>query len=357
MAYEHVTYESILHRMMDRVATSYPNIDTREGSMLFNALAPAALELAIMYAELDNVLSESFVSTASREYLLAACEQMGMDISVFSASNGVHKGVFNVEVPLGSRWNYDLYNYVVTYYIGINDDTNYEYKLTCETSGTAPNTITGDLTAITYITSALTYSKITECLVEGEDETPDEEIREAYYNYVNDDAVDGNIAQYKRWCNEYPGIGNTKILPLWNGDNTVKISILSASNGIASDELIAEFQEYIDPNSEGMGNGVAPIGAFVTVSTASEVEVNITADITMKSGYTDTSVIDEAIRKYFSNISYEKNNVAYMNVGAVILGVEGVEAVNTLIINGETSDITLGDEEIPVLGSTNWAVM
>ena len=356
MAYENVTYESILHRMIDRVTASYPNIDTREGSMLFNALAPAALELAIMYTELDNVLSESFVSTASREYLLTACEQMGMDISVFSASHGVYRGVFNVEVPLGSRWNYDLYNYVVTDYIGLNEDNNHEYKLTCETAGTEPNAITGDLTAITYISDNLTCAKITECLVDGEDETSDEDIRAAYYNYVNNDAVDGNTTQYERWCNEYPGIGHSKVLPLWNGDNTVKLSILSASNGIASEELIAEFQEYIDPNCEGMGNGVAPIGAFVTVSTATEVKVNVAADITMKSGHTDTGVIDEAIRKYFSNISYEKNNVAYMNVGAVILDVEGVESVNNLLLNGATVDIPLENEEIPVLGTSDWVV-
>ena len=360
--YESMTYELILQRMMNRVSANYPNIDTREGSILFNALAPASLELAIMYTELDNVLSESFVGTATREYLLTACLQMGMDISVFSASNGVHKGVFNVEVPIGSRWNYELYNYAVTEYIGLDENNNHEYRMICETEGLAPNTATGDLTAITYTANDLTYARVTECLVEGEDETSDDDIRSTYYEYVNNTTVDGNIKQYERWCTEYKdengvrGVGNCKILPLWNGDNTVKVSILSASNGIASDELVADLQEYFDPNCEGMGNGVAPIGAFVTVSTASEVKINITADITMQSTYTDTSVIDKALTEYFSNISYEKNKIAYMNIGAVILGVDGVESLNNLSINGDVSDITLGDEEIPVLGTTQWVV-
>ena len=39
MAYENMTYELILQRMMDRVSLQYPNLDTREGSILFNALA------------------------------------------------------------------------------------------------------------------------------------------------------------------------------------------------------------------------------------------------------------------------------------------------------------------------------
>ena len=118
MAYEDMTYELILKRMMDRVTDKYPNLDNREGSIIFNALAPAAVELAIMYTELTNALNESFVNTASREYLLIGCQQMGMDISVFEASSGVHKGEFNVRVPIDSRWNCDLYNYVVTEYIG-----------------------------------------------------------------------------------------------------------------------------------------------------------------------------------------------------------------------------------------------
>lgn len=357
MAYENMTYETILQRMMDTVNVLYPNIDNREGSIIFNALAPAALELAIMYTELDNVLSESFVGTASREYLLRACTQMGIDTSAFYATNGVHKGVFNVEVPINSRWNHDLYNYVVTEYIGLNEDGNHEYRMTCETYGKTPNVITGDLIPITHVTNDLTVAKLTECLIEGEDETSDDEVRTAYYDYINSTAVDGNVKQYERWCDEYVGIGNAKIIPLWDGNNTVKVSILSASNRAASAELIKEFQEYLDPNSEGMGNGVAPIGSFVTVSTATEVPISVSADVTMSSGYTDTSGIATALENYFSTIAYNKTAVAYMTVGSVILGVKGVESINNLKINNGVSDITLGDEEIPVLGTANWTVV
>lgn len=356
MAYEDMTYEVILQRMMDRVTTSYPNIDTREGSVIFNALAPAAIELAIMYTELDNALSESFVNTASREYILLACEQMGMDTSVFEESAGIHKGVFDVQVPIGSRWNCDLYNYTVIEYIGTDADGYFNYRMECDTLGTAPNNQTGDLTAITDIPDGLTVSRVTECLIEGENETPDEDVRKSYYEYLNSTASDGNVNQYKRWCSEYPGIGNSKIFPLWNGANTVKVSILSASNRAATSELVAEFQNYLDPNIKGMGNGVAPIGAFVTVTTATEYPINLSANVIMKSGYTDTSGINAALAKHFSEIAYEKTQIAYMTIGAVILGVDGVESVSNLTVNNGTSDIILSDEQIPVLGTTNWTV-
>lgn len=356
MAYENMTYEVILKRMMDKVTTQYPNLDDREGSIIFNALAPAAIELAIMYTELDNVLSESFVNTATREYILIGCRQMGMDTSIFEASAGVHKGEFDVEVQIGSRWNCDLYNYEVTEYIGKVGDY-YTYKMKCETVGTAPNNMTGDLTAITDIPTGLTYAKVTECLVEGENETSDEDIRTAYYDYINSTISDGNVGQYKRWCENYDGIGNFKIFPLWNGANTVKVSILSASNHAATEELVAEFQQYLDPGVEGMGNGVAPIGAFVTVSTATEVPINVSAKVKLKDGYSDTNIINTALEEYFARISYEKAMVAYMNVGAAILDVDGVEFITDLKINNGTSDITLASEEIPTVGTTTWTVV
>lgn len=355
MAYEDMTYEVILQRMMDRVTASYPNIDNREGSILFNALAPAALELAIMYTELDNAINESFIDTASREYLLIGCNQIGLDTSVFEATGGVHKGVFDVEVPIGSRWNCDLYNYVVTNYIGL-ENSYYTYRMDCETVGTAPNNHTGDLTAITDIPEGLSFAQVTECLIEGENETSDEDIRAAYYEFVNSTGRDGNVAQYQRWCSRYPGVGNCKVFPLWNGANTVKVSILSASNRTASDELIAEFQEYLDPDSSGMGNGVAPIGAKVTVTTATELTINVSATVKLKAGYSDTTDITTAVKKYLSDIAYEKNQVPYMNIGGAILSVNGVESISNLKINGGTSDINLADEQIPVLGAAEWTV-
>lgn len=355
MAYENMTYEVILQRMMARVESDYPNLDRREGSIIFSALAPAALELAIMYVELANAMKESFVDTSSREYALVGCKQVGMDTTIFEASAGIHKATFNVEVEIGSRWNCDLYNYKVQEYIGL-EDGYHAYTMLCETVGTSPNNQTGDLTPITDIPDGLNYAKLIECLIEGENETSDENVKKAYYEYVTNAVSDGNVAQYKRWCSEYEGVGNGRIFPLWNGKNTVKVSILSASNRKASEELVAEFQEYLDPGITGMGDGAAPIGAFVTVSTATEVPINISATVSLKDGYTDTSTINKVVEDYFAQISYEKSVVAYMNVGAVILNADCVEFITDLRLNDGTKDIVLGDEEIPKLGSAVWTV-
>ena len=369
MAYEDMTYEYLLQRMMERVLGEYPQIDNREGSVVFDSMASSAIEHAIAYIAINNALNESFMQTASREYLLLGCEQQGIDINQFYASAGTHKGVFDVEVPLGSRWNYELYNYTVIEFLGV-EDNYYTYELAVDTVGTAPNNVTGDLTPITDMPTDLAYAKVTECLIQGENETDDETIRQIYFETLGHTAIDGNVAQYKQWCTEYNGIGNHKIFPLWNGANTVKVSILSSSNGVASDELVADFQEYLDPGITGMGDGKAPIGAFVTVTTATEVPINVSGTITIVDGYSSETVetnIGTALTEYFSTLAYSKNIVPYFNVASTVLAVEGVASVSDVItgyynhnLNVEVSGITdihVEDEEIPVLGTMNWTVV
>lgn len=353
-----MTYENLVARMIQRINDNYPDVDVREGSMVFNSIAAAALELAEAYVELDNVRNESFVATATREYILAGCDQVGIDVAIFNATNGFFKGVFNIPIPEYSRWNMGPHNYLVI--DRLEDEEEYEnyfiYRLQCETAGSEPNALFGNLTPIDDINGDLTRAELVSCLIEGEDETSDEDIREYYFNHVRGLAIDGNVAQYEEWCTEYPGIGNYKIFPLWNGDNTVKVSILSSTNHKASDELIAEFQEYIDPNVTGMGDGVAPIGAFVTITTATEVPLTISATIVLKDGYSDTSTINDKVEEYLSDIAYETSAVSYMKLGSYIMNAEGVDFITNLLLNGGTDDLTLGEEEIATLGITTWTV-
>lgn len=360
--YEDMTYDGIMGRMLERVETQFPNLDTREGSVIWNALAPTAIELAQIYIELENILNESFVKTASREYLIRGCEQVGIDTTPFDSSKGYHLGYFNVQVNVGSRWNCDLYNYTVIDYLGTatyDGNTVYAYALECETSGSAPNNLTGTLSAITELPDGLTVSELVSCIAQGENEYDDETIRSIYFEYVNANPNDGNVAQYQRWCDEFQGVGNYKIFPCWNGANTVKVSILDTENRAVDTSgtynLINDFQQYLDPTAtSGMGDGVAPIGASVTVDTADEVTVNISATIQLASGYDLISVksaMEQALTDYFKMIAYKKDIVSYFNIGSVMVDTEGVDLLVSVTINGDNEDIELDDEEIGVLGT------
>ena len=371
MPTEDRTYETILARMIGRITTQYPELDTREGGIIFNALASAAMELTNSYASQDSIRNECFAATASLEGLYQLCDEVGIDtFATFTATKGIFKAEFDAEVPPFSRWNLGNYNYSVVYEIEEERDeeqNKYFYALECEIPGTGANGMRGDLTPVDYVNTNLTVAKITECLIAAQDDWTEDQIRAYYYAYVNRTNADGNISQYGLWCTENPAIGNYRVFPLEDGPNTVTVSILNADNGVASQTLIDEFQEQLDPKTlttetgtpipQGMGNGDAPIGAIVTVDTATEKTINVTGSVKFEAGYDDTTILDNAIREFFKEIAYQKSAVQYMTLGARLLDATGIDFVSMLTINSGTTDVALGDKEIPILGSTSWTVV
>ena len=133
--FENMTYENILKNALDKVPSSF---DKREGSVIYDALAPAAAEIAQLYIDLDFILKQTFADTADREYLIMRANERG--IKPYEASYTVGKGVFNIPVPIGSRFSIDIYNYTVTELISENT-----YKMVCETAGSSPNGYTVSL--------------------------------------------------------------------------------------------------------------------------------------------------------------------------------------------------------------------
>lgn len=341
--YESVTYEVILQRMLARIPDTY---DKREGSIIYDALAPAAADLAQMYIELDATRDLTFVQTSAGEYLDDLVGEFGL--TRIPASKAIVKGSFNIDIPISSRFSGDTLNYVATEKISTG-----VYYLECETAGSAGNNYTGRLIPITYI-SGLTSATITEISIPARDTETDAELKARYYEQINGGPADGNVAQYEKWASTYDGIGRFKVFSLWNGANTVKVSILDENNDIASATLISNFQAYLDPSSTGLGNGAAPIGAIVTVSTASAKSISIALKVELAAGYTTATEIVEALKAFFHSISYVKTVVNYFSVVAAIMGCQSVADIISLTVNSGTSDISMTSEEIPVL--TSWVI-
>jgi uncharacterized phage protein gp47/JayE len=350
--YENQTFEVIMARMLNRVPNS---LDKREGSIIYDALAPAAVELAENYIEIDSMLAETYAGTASRTYLIQRAAEQG--ITPFPATKAILKGVFKdgsavlMDVAIGSRFNLDALNYIVTEKISLGN-----FKVQCETAGIVGNAKLGVMTPVEYI-EGLGSSELTEVLIIGEDEETTEALRTRYFLEASNQSQDGNIAQYKEWAATFPGIGKAKIFPIWDGVNTVKVSILNAANTVAGATLIADFQAYLDPASEGLGNGIAPIGAVVTVSTATQVTVNIALEIELAAGYIAEAGVQDAVEAYFAELAYEKLTLSYLGLAGKILVVPCVDRIESLTMNLGTVDITLAAEEIPLLGTFSCQVV
>ena len=159
--FEEQTYEAILRRMMAAAVEGRPEVDTRTASILFSALAPAAVELTNLYITADSVLDEAFADTQSRDFLIRRCAERGMH--PYPATAAVWRGQFNKTPPVGTRFSLEGLNYVLTESISETDA-----RLECETPGEAGNTLSGRLIPVEYV-AGLTKAQLVELLIPGED--------------------------------------------------------------------------------------------------------------------------------------------------------------------------------------------
>lgn len=350
--FEKYDFDTLLAAMKDYVNEHRTvAVDTREGSIIHDALAPAALEIMNLFMEMNAMLNDTFADTASREYLIKRCAERG--IVPIAATSAILKGEFNISVPIGSRFSLNDLNYIVIDQI---DDTT--YRLQCETPGEIGNAYLGTLIPIDYI-QGLESAELTELLIPGENEEDTEVLRERYFQSFNTKAFGGNKKDYIEKTNSIQGVGATKVTPVWNGGGTVLLTIIDSQFNKASNTLVQTVKNEIDPQPYGTGSGIAPIGHTVTVRTVDEVTIKIVTTITFDPSYTFERVretIENLMNNYLLSLRTEWADsseliVRTSQIDTRLLSVEGVIDVKNTMINGKAANLNLSEFEIPVFGS------
>lgn len=396
-----VTYEEILDRMLAHVDDKF---DKREGSVIFDTHSPTALELQLLYVELNTILSEAYGDTASREYLIKRCAERG--ITPHEATHAVLKGEFTpTTIDLtGRRFNIGSMNFTA-----LEKITDGEYQMQCETPGAIGNQYLGSMVPIEYI-EGLETAKLTEVLIPGEDREDTEDLRTRYFNSFNAQAFGGNVQDYLEKTNAIPGVGSTKVTRVWNADispaemmpdptvqswfesfiktsglnenvknwlssvyeagkakklttgGTVLLTILDSDFGVASDTLVQTVQEAIDPSENaGEGFGIAPIGHIVSVETAVQVTVIVKTNVTFDTGYGWDNLqnsIDAVISNYLLELRKSWADAAFLvvrisQIETRLLAIKGVVDVENTKINGVSENLTLEKYEVPVFGGAS----
>jgi uncharacterized phage protein gp47/JayE len=350
--------------MLDRVdawaAGRGEGVDTREGSLIRTALSPAAAELLQMYIELDSVLNESFADTETRDFLIRRARERG--ISIYPATRAIRRGEFNIDVAIGSRFSLNKLNYIVI--APMSEAHNFQMQ--CETFGEAGNIESGALIPIDYI-DGLTYARLTDVLIPGEEDESTEHLRERYFASLNAQAYGGNIQDYVEKTLALPGVGAVKVYPVWNGGGTVRLVILDSQFKPPSGALVDAVQTAIDPvPNNGEGLGIAPIGHIVTVDGAGSETIDVGLNITFRNGWDWDSVkpyTEAAIDDYFAELAAEWDKtpwredktaaliVRISQIETRILGLAGVLDVRDTTLNGAPNNLTLAPDDVPVRGA------
>ena len=95
----------------------------------------------------------------------------------------------------------------------------------------------------------------------------------------------------------------------------------------------------------------------MTVEPATALLINVSATLAIMDGFnisTVISAVQENIREYLKSLAYTPDNdVRYVRIGQTILDTQGIHDYVNLFVNGGTTNIAVGAQEVAVLGSVN----
>jgi uncharacterized phage protein gp47/JayE len=352
------TFDDFMQEMLNNIPDNLKNqVDIREGSIIYTALAPVAAQLVEQQFYADNIQDATMPDTALGDDLTRRCAEHG--VNRYAATNAIRKGAFTdesggpMDVPIGTKFGADSIAYTV-----INKISSGIYRLQCQQAGVVGNSYFGVLLPIDNI-AGLGTATLSEVLTAGEEEESDDELRTRFYKEINEQPFGGNVADYEQQILKIPGVGAVKVFPTPNDEGgKVQCVIVAPENKPASESLIQAVQNVIDPEPHGQGYGIAPIGHCVTISTVTEFPVNISVSLALETGVDIAGIqapVETTVQKYLESLAFSDSIIRTARVEAAILAVSGVADVSNTLLNGNAGNITLSsafdDYQIPVEGS------
>ena len=362
-------YDYWLDLMLDNVPD---DIDQREGSVIYDALAPTAMVLAQHSLASANIIKQTYIKTAQGQFLDYRAAEHGT--ARYAATQTEVKAKFldsdgNAinNVQIGDQFA-SIGETPIFYTVQkINDDLSGE--LTADEPGTTANSYIGQILPVTS-NDTLSWAEITEIMAPARDEETDDHLRDRLLKADDWIAYGGNIADYLAMLGKISEVGAGQVYPVWNGAGTVKLVIVDNNLMPASADLVKKVKNIIDPvDNESQGYGLAPIDHHVTVVAPTPLTVNIAATVNIDGTHGADIVkakIKTAIDEYFKLLRQSWNNIdaktgrgysqtIYRSkILSQIMMVDGVINASVPTLNGSDQDLALvfdsQTSQLPVLG-------
>lgn len=173
----------------------------------------------------------------------------------------------------------------------------------------------------------------------------DEKLRQRVLDHIRARGASGNAADYVAWALELEGVAAAAAVPLGRGAGTVDVYF--APEDGADSEMAQKLQRHLALQR--------PVGADVKVIQATPVTVHVTASVT-PSGETPLSTIqtamEQALDEYLGQARLTEGGqlVSINRVIGLLMNCEGVADAADVTLNGEASNLTLGQGTYAVPG-------
>lgn len=337
----------ILAELQDWSEVEASNI---EGSFEYDVLASNSIEFAKVEVELEQLYKAVFADTSWGDFLTLQAAESGVIRKSATSAIGTVTVSGTGTVSAGS-----IFATAAGVRFTADEDTvitgSGDVAVTASVAGTSGNVAAGTIVNIPLSIPGITAVTNAEAMTDGYDEESDEDLLSRYLIKVRMPATSGNPWHYYEWATAVEGVGSARIIRAWNGPNTVKVIIVDSNLAEASDTLVEKVAAYIEENR--------PIGAKVTVVSATAHKINVSARVTL--GSFDEAAFTSAVSAYLltlarnavavsSTASSAAQYVSLAQIGSLILTAGGAKDYDSLLINGEAANVPLGTEEVPSLG-------
>ncbi|MEF3302388.1 baseplate J/gp47 family protein [Paenibacillus sp. GYB003] len=248
------TEETIRQRMLDSLPS---DLDKSEGSFIWDALAPAAIELAQAAIWAQEVLRRGFAGTTFGPYLDMRCEEHGLTRRPAVKARGQVEfaGKAGTVVPAGTRvatpadrvTGTSSVEFVTNREVVLGSTGTAMAAVEAVVAGAAGNVSAGAISLM--VTPVAGILKVTNpsAMTGGTETESDDSLRSRYFQKVSSPSAGGNKADYINWALEVAGVGGVSVIPVRDGPGTVSVAIINTNKEPASQSLVDEVQQYIAP--------------------------------------------------------------------------------------------------------------
>ncbi|WP_312695611.1 baseplate J/gp47 family protein [Caproiciproducens sp.] len=343
--FEDITPDSIKENILSEMKV---DVDKREGSYTNDMIGPTALELWKVYDSMNASIPIFYIDETSGEYIDKKCAERGITRKAGSAAHVdlTFTGTDGTVIPAGTVFlTRDGLEYQTVKAATIASGAATVTANAAEV-GEAYNVPAGSIANQYNSISGLTGITNASAATGGTDQESDKSLVDRYYNYLQKPATSGNTHHYEQWALEVNGVGGVKVTPLANGAGTVGILIVGQDKQPVGNEIVENCVAHIEASR--------PIGASVTVASASGFAINVEATITVESSTTKEKVrtkFTASLDTYLKGIAFIKYQVLYNQIAFLLLGINGVIDYSALTINSGTSNIAIEPNQVPVLGT------
>ncbi|MGE8080517.1 baseplate J/gp47 family protein [Peribacillus loiseleuriae] len=342
------TVKDIHNRMLTNMDDEY---DKNTGSFIYDTTMPGAIEFETKAREIEAVQSKLDVENLKDDELTRFVYQrtgISRKLATKSTTTVIISGSVGSSIQIGDLVGTDTINFVSLEDKAI-DETGLMYVLVeCEQFGTIGNVPANTITKFPVSIPGLVNVYNPDQAINGYEAESDMDLRQRYYEKLQKPGKAGNKYHYLEWAKAVTGVGDARVVPRWDGPLTVKVVLIDSNKHPASLELIDDATAYIESEM--------PFGADLTVISAAGVPINISVTLTLADGYTELVVIEtikENITQYLQEIAFKSTFVSYAKIGSFIIDSDGVLDYQELLVNGSTVNISIGEEEVAIMGGVN----